>query len=78
MHGSIFLGANRLVPLAASASNAAGRRIDYEEFAPRLIYSIEERFAVRFYRDTLSSAEKEFTEKLEAEKYSTEQWTRRR
>lgn len=78
MHGSIFLGPNRLVPASASASAVAGRVVTYEEFADAMLVCASEVLDVEFQGSEPNPNEIAQTVKLSEEKYSADSWTRKR
>lgn len=78
MHGSVFLGPNRMVPLAASVGEAAGSKVSYEEFAALFRTSAEKVLGVRLEEGGFTAWEKENAKKIEAAKYGSDSWTRKR
>lgn len=75
MHGSIFLGPNRLVPEAASASALAGRKVSYAEFAAAFVTCAGKSLGVELKPDSLTNSEKSLASELAASKYSCTDWT---
>jgi len=78
MHGSIFLGPNRLVPEAASVSSLAGRRIGYEEFAVAFVSRARKNLGVEMISDMLTETEKKIAVEIASGKYSSGEWTRKK
>ncbi len=78
MHGSIFLGPNRLGPMSASAAEFAGGNVSFEEFAVLFSESAREVLGISFEEEDLTAEEKEYAKKIGAEKYGADWWTKKR
>jgi lipoate-protein ligase A len=77
-HGSIPLEDNPCAGNSTSVSTEAKRKVSFAEFEDAFVKSFQAVLRVTLFEDKIASNELAFAHKLEKEKYSSENWNKKR